>query len=135
MESPHAHALAPRRSLWRLRDRLARIIHPNVVRVRDAGAYGDRVWLALELCEGETLGQKIRAGARPPLEDLLDWIQQVCEGLAEAHRMEVVHRDLTPDNIVVMRDGRAKIIDMARASERSAALRARRKDRPGGSRR
>ena len=51
---------------------LARIVHPNVVRVLDAGAEGDLVWLALELVEGETLGQKIRAGVRLPLEDLLD---------------------------------------------------------------
>jgi tRNA A-37 threonylcarbamoyl transferase component Bud32 len=97
---------------------LARIVHPNVVRVLDAGAEGDLVWLALELVEGETLGQKIRAGVRLPPEGLLDWTQQVCDGLAEAHRQGVLHRDLSPDNIFLMRDGRAKIIDFGMAKLR-----------------
>jgi serine/threonine protein kinase len=89
---------------------LAMIVHPSVLRVYDADAYGEQVWLSLEMFEGETLAQKFRAG-RMPLDDLLHVIQQVCDGLAEAHRVGIVHRDLTPDNILVGPGGTVKVFD------------------------
>jgi serine/threonine-protein kinase len=94
------------------------IVHPSVVRLYDAGACGSQVWLSLEMVEGETLAQKLRAG-RPPLADILHWIQQACDGLAEAHRVGVVHRSLTPDNILVMPGGAVKVIDFGMAKLRS----------------
>jgi serine/threonine-protein kinase len=102
---------------------LAQIVHPNVVRVYDAGASGDTAWLLLELVDGETLAQKIQAGGRPSLEDLLDWMMQVCDGLAAAHDIHVVHRDLAPDNILVSRDGRVKLCDFGMAKMRKWGVR------------
>src|SRR5262245_48026713 len=78
---------------------LAKIAHANVVRVFGAGAWGEHVWLVIERFEGETLGSRIRAAGPPPLDDLLAWVQQVCGGLAEAHRLGIVHRNITPDSV------------------------------------
>ena len=97
---------------------LASIVHPNVVRFYDAGLWRNRVWLLLEHVEGETLGQRLRTRGRPPLDDLLHWIQQACEGLAEAHRVGVVHRDLTPDNLLILPGGGVKVIDFGLAKPR-----------------
>ena len=52
---------------------LAKIAHANVVRVFGAGALGERVWLAIERFGGHTLGDRLRAGGPPPLDDLLGW--------------------------------------------------------------
>ncbi len=98
---------------------LALIVHPSVVRFYDAGVWEDRVWLSLELAPGETLGRRLRARGRPPLDDLLPWIQQACEGLAEAHRVGVFHRDLTPENLLVMPGGAVKVIGFGMAKLRA----------------
>jgi serine/threonine-protein kinase len=98
---------------------LALIVHPSVVRFHDAGAFEDRVWLSLELVEGETLGHRLRTRGRPPLDELLHWLQQACEGLAEAHRVGVIHRDLTPENLLVMPGGAVKVIDFGMAKLRA----------------
>lgn len=94
---------------------LASIVHPNVVRFHDAGAWGDHLWLSLELVEGETLGQKLRAGRRLPLGDVLSWMMQACAGLAEAHAVGVIHRALTPDELVITPCGTVKVIDFGLA--------------------
>lgn len=88
---------------------LSLLVHRNVVRYYDADTWRDRLWLSLELVEGVTLRERLRAGP-PPLEELLDWILQVCDGIAEAHRLEVIHRGLSPDNLLVTPGGLVKII-------------------------
>jgi eukaryotic-like serine/threonine-protein kinase len=88
---------------------LAKIAHPSVVRVFGAGAWGERVWLAIERFGGHTLGERLRAGGPPPLDDLLGWAQQVCGGLGEAHRLGIVHRNLTPESVVVGPGGLVKV--------------------------
>ena len=104
---------------------LVRVSHPSVVRVLGAGTWQGRVWLALELVEGETLAQKVRrlpGVAPPPLDDVLDWIQQLCEGLAAAHEQGIVHRDLSADNIMITREGRVRLLDFGTARMRSWGL-------------
>lgn len=87
---------------------LAKIAHANVVRVFGAGAWGERVWLAIERFGEHTLRDRLRAGP-PPLDDLLAWVQQVCAGLAEAHRLGIVHRNLTPESVVLGPGGLVKL--------------------------
>ena len=88
---------------------LAKIAHVNVVRVFGAGAWGERVWVAIERFGGHTLGDLLRRGGPPPLDDLLGWVQQVCGGLAEAHRLGIVHRNITPEGVVVGPGGLVKL--------------------------
>jgi len=92
--------------------------HPSIVAVHDAGSEGDVHFLAMELIDGESLTEWIRK--RRSLASRIEVMAQVAEGLAKAHDAGIVHRDLKPDNIMVTRDGRAKIVDfgVAKLTER-----------------
>lgn len=86
--------------------------HPNVVRALEYHGGGPNPFLVMEFVDGDSLGQRIeRAGAFPENE-AVRLIAQVCEGLQRAHKQGLVHRDVKPDNILVNRDGVAKLTDM-----------------------
>jgi len=93
--------------------------HPSIVAVHDAGADGDVHYLAMELIEGEPLSEWMRK--RRSVAQRVELMAQVAEGLAKAHDAGIVHRDLKPDNVMVTRDGRAKIVDfgVAKLTERA----------------
>src|SRR5689334_5012358 len=81
---------------------LEQVQHANVVRVHDAGALPDgRPWLAMELLEGPTLGQRLSREKRLAPAEVVELLRQLVETLAIAHARGVVHRDLKPDNIVL----------------------------------
>ncbi|HEU0031187.1 MAG TPA: serine/threonine-protein kinase [Kofleriaceae bacterium] len=96
---------------------LARLAHPNVVSVFDAGEHGDRRFVAMELVEGETLRTWLAAAERPWIEILRMFIA-AGRGLAAAHAVGIVHRDFKPDNVLVGADGRPRVADfgLARAA-------------------
>jgi eukaryotic-like serine/threonine-protein kinase len=110
-------------------DRVARFVrearasstlnHPSIVAVHEAGADGDVHFLAMELIDGEPLSEWMRR--RRSLAQRVELLAQVAEGLAKAHDAGIVHRDLKPDNVMVTRDGRAKIVDfgVAKLTERA----------------
>ncbi|HEX6095265.1 MAG TPA: LpqB family beta-propeller domain-containing protein [Thermoanaerobaculia bacterium] len=110
-------------------DRVARFVrearasstlnHPSIVAVHDAGADGDVHFLAMELIDGEPLSEWMRR--RRGVAQRVELMAQVADGLAKAHDAGIVHRDLKPDNIMVTRDGRAKIVDfgVAKLTERA----------------
>ena len=112
-------------------DRVARFVrearasstlnHPSIVAVHDAGADGDVHFLAMELIDGEPLSEWMRR--RRGIAQRVELMAQVADGLAGAHDAGIVHRDLKPDNIMVTRDGRAKIVDfgVAKLTERATA--------------
>ncbi|MBT2440757.1 serine/threonine protein kinase [Streptomyces sp. ISL-36] len=89
----------------------ARLNHPNIVAVYDYGTHDDRLFLVMEFVEGRSLAQELAAhGALAP--DRMERIAgQVAEGLADAHRHGVVHRDIKPGNLVLAADGSVKIAD------------------------
>jgi serine/threonine-protein kinase len=87
--------------------------HPNIVTVHEMGEEQGVLYLAMELVKGEDLGTLIRAGTLAP-RDTLEVLAQVCEGLAVAHRHQILHRDIKPSNIRVVWDGKnlqAKLLD------------------------
>ncbi len=89
----------------------ARISHPNVVTVYDAGREGDALYLVMELVDGESLSARLARQGFPPPAEALELVAQAAEALAAAHALGVVHRDVKPGNIMVTRLGRVKVAD------------------------
>ncbi len=100
---------------------MARISHPHVVQVYDAGLAGDRVFLAMELVRGRTLRQWLAAGPRP-WREILRVLIEAGRGLAAAHAVGVIHRDFKPDNVLVGDDGRVRVADFGLANLERAAV-------------
>lgn len=100
---------------------LARLSHPNVVAVYDAGTDGDQVYVAMELVEGETLAAWLRARPRS-WRDIAAKFAAAGRGIAAAHRAGIVHRDVKPENVLIDRDGRPRVVDfgLAGLGERTA---------------
>jgi serine/threonine-protein kinase len=112
---------------------VSRIDHPNVVRVTDVGEHEGLPYLVMELIEGDSLDKLMadvgRAGASIPLGIVLRIVTDACHGLAAAHELSdaqgaplnVVHRDVSPQNILVATTGIAKVIDFGIAKGRDRA--------------
>jgi serine/threonine protein kinase/Tol biopolymer transport system component len=92
----------------------AALNHPNVAHVYEIGEHDGLNFIAMEFVEGKTLREKIHY-ERNELRKLVKFLQQVAGGLAKAHAAGIVHRDLKPDNIMITRDGYAKILDFGLA--------------------
>jgi eukaryotic-like serine/threonine-protein kinase len=103
-----------RQRLMREAQALAKLSHPNVVVVHDVGTIGDDVFIAMELVEGVTLRAWLAEAPRTPRE-ILRVFRCAGEGLAAAHEVGVVHRDFKPDNVMVGRDGRVRVLDFGLA--------------------
>ena len=87
------------------------MLHRNVINVYEMGEEDGRLYMVMELLDGETLGDYLKRVGKLPLERGLDLMMQVCEGLAVAHAHAIVHRDVKPGNLFVLRDGGLKILD------------------------
>ena len=95
--------------------------HPNLITIHDVGREGDIAYMAMELLEGTELRELVTRG-RLPLRFGLEVAAQVADGLAYAHEHGVVHRDIKPGNIMIMRDRRAKIMDFGIARVRASDI-------------
>ena len=100
-----------------------RLNHPNIVTIYDVGKSGDVAYIAMEFLQGRELRDIMNDGGLLPVEQVLDIVAQVAQGLAYAHEHEIVHRDVKPSNIMVVRDGHAKITDFGIARMASSAVR------------
>jgi hypothetical protein len=106
--------------------RMARqVSHPNVCRVYDVGESDGRLFLSMELVDGEDLASLLRRIGRLPDDKAVEVAQQLCAGLAAAHQSGVLHRDLKPANVMLDGKGRARITDfgLAVAAEDAASER------------
>jgi hypothetical protein len=94
---------------------LAKLDHPNIVRVLDAGAVASFPYVATELVDGLPMNEYVRT--TPPSErQIADWMDQLCQALDSAHRRGVIHRDLKPPNVIVTPEGKPLLIDFGLAS-------------------
>ncbi len=90
---------------------VAKLSHPNVVSVIDAGEDGGYPYIVFEYVEGETLKQRIgREGALEP-QEAIAYAIEIARGLSVAHARNMVHRDIKPQNILIDAEGRAKLTD------------------------
>lgn len=88
-----------------------RLRSPHVLRAHGRTRPRSHLYLAMEYVEGRTLAQLLRDQPALELEQVRDIVEQVARGLQALHRMEMVHRDLRPENLLVDRSGTVKIID------------------------
>jgi len=104
----------------------ARLSHPNVVSVYDAGQEDGRPYIVMECVEGETLSELLARRGRLPPPEARDLALQAARGLAHAHAAGLVHRDIKPQNLLLREDGTLKIADfgIARAAEGTALTQA-----------
>jgi Tol biopolymer transport system component len=93
---------------------LASLNHPNIAAIHGLEESQGTHFLVLELIEGETLADQIKAGAIP-IEEALKLALQIAEALEAAHERGVIHRDLKPANIKVTPDGKVKVLDFGLA--------------------
>ena len=91
---------------------VSRLRHPNIVTIFEYGEFDGQPFIAMEYIVGETVGDIIRRREPLPLARKLQMMDEICAGMACAHRAKVVHRDLKPDNIMVDAEGGLlKIVD------------------------
>jgi eukaryotic-like serine/threonine-protein kinase len=93
---------------------VAALSHPNILAIHDFGRERGIAYAVMELLEGETLRDRLDAGAIPQRK-ALDYALQIAQGLAAAHDRGIVHRDLKPQNVFLTRDGLVKILDFGLA--------------------
>jgi hypothetical protein len=103
-----------RERLLREAKALARLSHPNVVAVHDVGSDEGRVYIAMELVEGDSLDRWVARAAPSPME-VLRVLVDAGRGIAAAHERGLVHRDIKPSNIMVGRDSRPRVVDFGLA--------------------
>ncbi|MFN8061909.1 MAG: serine/threonine-protein kinase, partial [Vicinamibacterales bacterium] len=100
---------------------VARLHHPHIVTIFDVGEDHGQPFIAMEYVEGPTLFDVIRARTPLPIDRRLELVEQLCDGLAFAHRAGIVHRDIKPANLMVDREGMLKVLDFGIARVGPAA--------------
>ena len=102
---------------------LTRLSHPNVVNVLDAGVFQDEAYVVMELIDGQRLDEWLAERERP-WREVLEVFLDCARGLAAAHALDLIHRDFKPENVIVGRDGRARITNfgLAKATPRASQV-------------
>lgn len=95
--------------------------HPSIITIYDVGREEDVAFIAMEILDGRELRDLIRGGALAPSE-AVEIAAQVAEALAFAHERGVIHRDVKPGNVMILSDGRVKIMDFGIARLRDPAV-------------
>src|ERR671933_957657 len=90
---------------------VARLSHPHIVQVIDAGEDEGRPYIVFEYVEGETLKERIRRMGRLPIDEALAYAIEIARALGCAHSHHIVHRDVKPQNVLIDSEGSAKVTD------------------------
>ena len=100
---------------------VAQLSHPNIVSVYDVSRGGDTEYIVMELIDGITLKQYMEKRGQLNWRESLHFITQIMRGLSHAHSRGIVHRDIKPQNVMVLRDGSVKVADFGIACLENAA--------------
>ena len=90
---------------------VAQLSHANIVSVYDVSTSGETEYIVMELIDGITLKQYMERRGRMDWRESLHFISQIMRGLSHAHSRGIIHRDIKPQNIMVLRDGSVKVAD------------------------
>lgn len=96
----------------------AKLNHPNIVSIFDAGEFGDQPYIVMELIEGKSLFEKRPQGQT----EIIEISQQICSALAHAHKNGIIHRDLKPENVLRTPSGMIKLTDFGLARSVSSRM-------------
>ena len=99
-----------------------RLNHPNIVTIYDVGRNENMAYMAMEFLEGKELKDILADDGRPMVAMTIDWIAQIAQGLGFAHDSDIIHRDVKPSNIMVVRGGLAKVTDFGIARMPASAV-------------
>ena len=87
------------------------LAHPNIVEVYDVGEDNGSYYIVMEYIEGKHLKELIKKRGKLTLSEVIDIMSQICDGLAVAHDSYIIHRDIKPQNIMILDSGLVKITD------------------------
>jgi len=99
----------------------AALNHPNIITIHEVAEYEDRPFIAMEFVEGESL-KELTARKDLSVQKVIDLGIQISQGLAKAHQAGIIHRDVKPQNILIDKDGRARICDFGLAKLRREVM-------------
>lgn len=85
--------------------------HPNIVEVYDVGEDGGQYYIVMEYCPGKTLKQLLKKRGNLTISEVIDIMLQITDGMAHAHDSYIIHRDIKPQNIIILENGIIKITD------------------------
>jgi tRNA A-37 threonylcarbamoyl transferase component Bud32 len=106
---------------------IARLDHPNVLKIYDVVGEGDARGIVMELLDGEDVLEYVTAeGGRVEPQDALRIVRQAMAGLQAAHAKGIIHRDVKPQNLVILEDGTVKVVDFGLATQANSSLAAER---------
>ena len=98
---------------------IAMLSHPNIVSVYDVGYRGNTEYIVMELVDGQTLKEYMQAEGPLGTEQVLDFSTQIAKALSHAHSKGIIHRDIKPQNVMLLKDGLIKVADFGIAAMQS----------------
>lgn len=90
---------------------VASLSHANIVSIYDVGQDKDLHYLVMEMVEGQNLKERIKELGKIPLGQAVEIAVQICDALEHAHKHKIIHCDIKPHNIIITKDGKAKVTD------------------------
>ena len=106
---------------WAEAQSAAGLVNPNVVNVYDVGVENGIYYIVMELVDGITLKKYIEKRGRLPYKEAVSIAIQVANGMDAAHKHNIVHRDIKPQNIIISKEGKVKVTDFGIAKVASSA--------------
>ena len=85
--------------------------HPNIVEVYDVGEDNGQYYIVMEYIEGKQLKQLLKKRGKLTISEVIDIMLQISDGLSVAHDNYIIHRDIKPQNIMILENGLVKITD------------------------
>jgi serine/threonine protein kinase/AAA+ ATPase superfamily predicted ATPase len=94
---------------------VAALNHPNIITIFELGEYGENPFIVMEYVEGKTLRDMLKKRKSLSINEAVNYMIQICEGLARAHFAGIIHRDIKPENILINVEDRVKVLDFGLA--------------------